>query len=189
MPMVAMIQRPGGIKNATRDIWPRPSRSSWAVSCPGDPSPLRSMGRGGNGNRSEEDEELANDNNLDFSDWPTVFSNAACVTALIDRVVHHAEIIATEAESYHRCEAQQGRAAQPSRRPRPKDRPGRFRLSAVRRDRQHVRGRRRHRSPRNVAAPARSRCARAARNRSTRCRRPRSRGYVVAPVRAHRWRS
>jgi len=32
--------------------------------------------------------------NLAFSDWPTIFPNAACTTALIDRVVHHAEIIA-----------------------------------------------------------------------------------------------
>ncbi|WP_240808060.1 ATP-binding protein [Polyangium spumosum] len=28
--------------------------------------------------------------NLAFSDWPTIFPNATCATALIDRVVHHA---------------------------------------------------------------------------------------------------
>lgn len=55
--------------------------------------------------------------NLAFSDWPTIFPNAACTTALIDRVVHHAEIIAIEGESYRRREAQAGK---PPRRPTPK---------------------------------------------------------------------
>jgi len=40
--------------------------------------------------------------NLPFSDWPTIFPNAATVTALIDRVVHHADIISLEGESYRR---------------------------------------------------------------------------------------
>lgn len=55
--------------------------------------------------------------NLAFSDWPTIFPNAACTTALIDRVVHHSEIIAIEGDSYRKKEAQ---AAKPSRRPKPK---------------------------------------------------------------------
>ena len=54
--------------------------------------------------------------NLAFSDWPTIFPNAACTTALIDRVVHHAEIIAIEGDSYRRREAQ---AARPSRHSQP----------------------------------------------------------------------
>jgi DNA replication protein DnaC len=40
--------------------------------------------------------------NLPFSDWPTIFPNAAIATALIDRLVHHAEIIAIEGDSYRR---------------------------------------------------------------------------------------
>ena len=44
--------------------------------------------------------------NLAFSDWPTVFPNATCATALIDRLVHHAEIIAIEGDSYRKREAQ-----------------------------------------------------------------------------------
>jgi DNA replication protein DnaC len=40
--------------------------------------------------------------NLPFSEWPTIFPNAATATALIDRVVHHAEIITIEGESYRR---------------------------------------------------------------------------------------
>ena len=35
--------------------------------------------------------------NLAFSDWPTIFPNATCATALIDRTVHHADVIAIEA--------------------------------------------------------------------------------------------
>jgi DNA replication protein DnaC len=58
--------------------------------------------------------------NLAFSDWPTVFPNAACTTALIDRVVHHAEIIAIEGDSYRRREAQEAHAARPSRRAKPR---------------------------------------------------------------------
>jgi hypothetical protein len=34
--------------------------------------------------------------NLTFSDWPTVFPNAACTTALIDRLVHHSDHLGQE---------------------------------------------------------------------------------------------
>jgi DNA replication protein DnaC len=44
--------------------------------------------------------------NLAFAEWATVFPNAACTTALIDRVVHHADIVAIEGESYRKREAQ-----------------------------------------------------------------------------------
>ncbi len=44
--------------------------------------------------------------NLAFSDWPTVFPNATSATALIDRTIHHADIIAIEGDSYRRREAQ-----------------------------------------------------------------------------------
>jgi len=43
--------------------------------------------------------------NLAFRDWPTIFPNATCATALIDRVVHHADVIAIEGESYRAREA------------------------------------------------------------------------------------
>jgi len=54
--------------------------------------------------------------NLAFKEWGTIFPNAACVTALIDRLTHHAEIIAITGESYRRREAE---AAQKARRPKP----------------------------------------------------------------------
>lgn len=53
--------------------------------------------------------------NLAFSEWPTVFPNAACTTALIDRVVHHAEIIAIEGDSYRRREAHATKQARRSK--------------------------------------------------------------------------
>ena len=40
--------------------------------------------------------------NLPFSEWPTIFPNSATATALIDRLVHHAEIISIEGDSYRR---------------------------------------------------------------------------------------
>jgi DNA replication protein DnaC len=49
--------------------------------------------------------------NLPFSDWPTIFPNAATATALIDRIVHHAEILAIEGSSFRR------RAAEAARKP------------------------------------------------------------------------
>ncbi len=54
--------------------------------------------------------------NLAFKDWGTIFPNAACVTALIDRLTHHAEIITIAGESYRRREAE---AAQKARRAKP----------------------------------------------------------------------
>ena len=44
--------------------------------------------------------------NLTFSDWPTIFPNASCTVALIDCVLHHADVIVIEGESYRRREAE-----------------------------------------------------------------------------------
>jgi len=44
--------------------------------------------------------------NLAFKAWGAVFPNAACVTALIDRLTHHAEILTLTGESYRRREAE-----------------------------------------------------------------------------------
>jgi DNA replication protein DnaC len=45
--------------------------------------------------------------NRSFTEWKEVFPNAACVVALIDRLIHHAEIIAIEGESYRAKEARE----------------------------------------------------------------------------------
>ena len=42
-----------------------------------------------------------------FGDWPQVFPNAGCVVTLIDRLMHRAEIVALEGESYRLKEAKE----------------------------------------------------------------------------------
>jgi len=45
--------------------------------------------------------------NRPFSEWGDVFPNAACVVSLVDRLVHNAEIIQIEGESYRLKEAKE----------------------------------------------------------------------------------
>ena len=45
--------------------------------------------------------------NKAFSEWGEVFPNASCVVAMIDRLVHHAEILSIKGESFRRKEAQE----------------------------------------------------------------------------------
>ena len=45
--------------------------------------------------------------NKPFADWPTVFPNAACVVTLVDRLLHRAELVVIEGESYRLREAQE----------------------------------------------------------------------------------
>ena len=44
--------------------------------------------------------------NLPFKHWDTIFPNASCAVALIDRLTHHAEILAIEGDSYRRRDAE-----------------------------------------------------------------------------------
>ena len=52
--------------------------------------------------RRYERKSLVLTTNLAFSNWPSIFPNATTVTALIDRVVHYADVIAIEGDSYRR---------------------------------------------------------------------------------------
>ncbi len=63
--------------------------------------------------RRYENKSLVLTTNLAFSDWPTIFPNATCATALIDRLCHHADIIKIEGTSYRKRESE---AASKSRR-------------------------------------------------------------------------
>ncbi len=38
--------------------------------------------------------------NRPFSEWSEVFPNTACVVSLVDRLLHHSEILSIEGESY-----------------------------------------------------------------------------------------
>jgi DNA replication protein DnaC len=66
--------------------------------------------------RRYEQKSLVLTTNLAFSDWPGVFPNATSATALIDRLVHHADLIVIEGESYRRREAEAEKAEKKSRR-------------------------------------------------------------------------
>ncbi|MGF6874000.1 DNA replication protein DnaC [Paraburkholderia sp. MM5477-R1] len=45
--------------------------------------------------------------NRPFAEWSEVFPNAACVVSLVDRLVHRAEVVAIEGESYRVKEARE----------------------------------------------------------------------------------
>ena len=50
--------------------------------------------------RRYETKSLLLTTNRPFSEWPQVFPNATCVISLIDRIIHHAEMLAIDGESY-----------------------------------------------------------------------------------------
>jgi DNA replication protein DnaC len=64
--------------------------------------------------RRYEQKSIVLTTNLAFKDWSTIFPNASCAVALIDRLTHHAEIIAIEGESYRKREAELAQKARRS---------------------------------------------------------------------------
>jgi len=71
-------------------------------------------------NRRYEQNSTLVTTNRPFSEWSEVFPNAACVVALVDRLVHHAEVIAIEGESYRLKEAQERAEQKAKARKKPK---------------------------------------------------------------------
>jgi DNA replication protein DnaC len=45
--------------------------------------------------------------NRRFADWGEVFPNAACVVSMVDRLMHNAEVVSIEGESYRAKEAKE----------------------------------------------------------------------------------
>ena len=45
--------------------------------------------------------------NKAFADWNEVFPSAACVVWLVDRLMHRAEVVRIEGDSYHAREARE----------------------------------------------------------------------------------
>lgn len=70
--------------------------------------------------RRYERKSLVLTTNLAFKEWPTIFPNATCATALIDRVIHHADVISIEGKSYRLREAEEAAAKKEPTKPKPK---------------------------------------------------------------------
>ena len=68
--------------------------------------------------RRYERKSLVLTTNLAFKDWPTIFPNATCATALIDRVIHHADVIAIEGKSYRLREAENAASSKEKTKPK-----------------------------------------------------------------------
>ena len=62
-----------------------------------------------------ENKPLVLTTNKSFSEWTTIFPGAACATALVDRVVHHADVIHIEGKSYRLRESAQAQKRKPKR--------------------------------------------------------------------------
>ena len=60
--------------------------------------------------------------NKPFGEWNEVFPNASCVVTLVDRLVHKAEVIPIEGESYRLKEAKDRAAEKAKTRTRSKKR-------------------------------------------------------------------
>jgi len=77
--------------------------------------------------------------NKPFAEWPTTFPNAACVVTLVDRLLHRAEVVAMEGDSYRLRDAEERQKARATARKRAKDGAA---ASALLADRQHDRDKR-----------------------------------------------
>jgi DNA replication protein DnaC len=62
-----------------------------------------------------ESKSLVLTTNKTFSDWSTIFPGAACATALVDRVVHHADVIHIAGKSYRLRESELAQKAKPKK--------------------------------------------------------------------------
>ena len=58
-------------------------------------------------NRRYENKSTLITTNRPFSEWGQVFPNAACVVSLVDRLIHHSEIVNFEGESFRMREAKE----------------------------------------------------------------------------------
>ena len=71
--------------------------------------------------RYEKNKSVVLTTNKPFAEWPSVFPNAACVVTLVDRLLHRAELVAIEGESYRLREAQERQQRRTASRRKPKD--------------------------------------------------------------------
>lgn len=67
--------------------------------------------------RRYESKPLVLTTNKSFSEWTTIFPGAACAIALVDRVVHHADVIHVEGKSYRLRESAEAQKKKPKKSP------------------------------------------------------------------------
>jgi DNA replication protein DnaC len=70
--------------------------------------------------RYEKGKSIVLTTNKPFAEWPSVFPNAACVVTLVDRLLHRAELVVIEADSYRLREAQERNQLRAALRKKPK---------------------------------------------------------------------
>jgi len=66
--------------------------------------------------RRYQNRSIALTTNKPFSEWKDVFPDAACVVTLVDRLIHRAEIVPIEGESFRLKEARERAANKAKRR-------------------------------------------------------------------------
>lgn len=66
-------------------------------------------------NRRYEQKSIVITTNRGFKEWNLVFPNATCITTLLDRLTHHAEVTLIEGDSYRVRESEQETAARRKR--------------------------------------------------------------------------
>ncbi len=67
-------------------------------------------------NRRYEQKSIVVTTNRAFKEWNEVFPNATCITTLLDRLTHHADVTVIKGKSYRVRESEQERAARRSKR-------------------------------------------------------------------------
>jgi DNA replication protein DnaC len=75
--------------------------------------------------RHEKKRSIVLTTNKAFAEWPTTFPNAACVVALVDRLINRADLVVIDGESYRLREAEERQKARASARKTRKERPPR----------------------------------------------------------------
>ncbi len=68
--------------------------------------------------RYDQERPIVLTTNKPFGEWAQVFPNASCVVTLVDRLMHRAELVAIEAESYRLREANERAAQRAAKRPK-----------------------------------------------------------------------
>ena len=75
--------------------------------------------------RHEKRRSIVLTTNKAFAEWPTTFPNAACVVALVDRLINRADVVVIDGDSYRLHEAEERQRVRATARKRAKERPAR----------------------------------------------------------------